>query len=806
LAAIGGGIFLVSAALDPNRLSDELKDAAFRATGRELSVAGGVHLRLGLTPQIELDDVSLANPPGASRPQMLTATRVTAELALLPLLGGEAVISSLVLASPDLALERSADGTENWRFSVARRPLFQKGTGAGSGGGGSGRHAVKLQHVRFEGGHIGWQAPVQRSVDFTVGTLDWSAEDPDAQMTLSANGTVQDLALTLSAKAGSLRRLMGGPVSAIAGTWPLTIDIKAGDATLHVDGGINHPDQGRGYSLRATGNAPSLDSLAGLFPGLSLPPLAELNATMVFSDDGEGRLRTSQLSAHAGAADLGRWVQGLAVKQVVLSAPGPGQLAQLNVDGIYQATPLRVSAAVMQPDAVAASGPIQLTLTADAAGASLNAHGAVPPAWDANGLDLTVNGHAPDLSALSPLVGHALPAAHDVTISGQLGDAGAKLRGVTVHDLVVSSSVGDLAGDVSLLWAPRAALNGALTSRLLNLDALLSPSAGSVPGVFPPAPSDGSQVVLPAETKQAGETMTPGGATLPLARMRTTDMDVTLAIGELTLAGKSIQDVQAHLDLKDGKLALNPLRARAPEGTIIGGVSIDASSDTPPVAVTLRSPAMSAAGVTELLGYPGGADGTMQVDAQLSGVGQSVPDIKASLDGHLGLAMVNGQVSDSLVERLIGAALDSEGMPALADGTSQVRCFATRIDFVHGVGTVRALSMDTSKLSLDGSGEIDLHGQTVDLHLRPRLRVGATQVAAPVWLHGPFGALQGTLDPVLDGGRVGLSLGGSPASSACGSKLELARNGLGGPLPAAAPATPSFKISKPKDLLKGLFH
>ncbi len=132
------------------------------------------------------------------------------------------------------------------------------------------------------------------------------------------------------------------------------------------------------------------------------------------------------------------------------------------------------------------------------------------------------------------------------------------------------------------------------------------------------------------------------------------------------------------------------------------------------------------------------------------------------------------------------------------------------MNFTNGTGTLSALAADTSKLALDGSGQIDLRAQTADLHLRPRLRLGPTEVAAPVWLHGPLNDLKGTLDPVLGGGRVGLSIGGAPAgSSSCASKLGIARGGLGGPLPLAAPAPAAdtgFVIRKPKDLLKGLFH
>ena len=61
------------------------------------------------------------------------------------------------------------------------------------------------------------------------------------------------------------------------------------------------------------------------------------------------------------------------------------------------------------------------------------------------------------------------------------------------------------------------------------------------------------------------------------------------------------------------------------------------------MAVTLRSPSISAAAAAGLLGHPGEASGVMQVDAQLSGTGQTLPALEASLNGHLGVAMVTAR-------------------------------------------------------------------------------------------------------------------------------------------------------------------
>ena len=757
--------------------------------------------------------MALANLPGGSRPQMLTAKSVRAQLALLPLLSGNAVISALTVEQPDLLLERTADGTPNWQFVAERRALY-----AGHGGsGGGGNHRVQIQALTLHGGQVRWRPVHGEAETLGIGKLLVSAESTDLPMTLAFEGTRGDVPVTASASSGSLQRLQGGPVSALAGTWPLTIDVAAQGATVHLTGGINHPDQGRGYSFRVTVVAPSLDALGALVPGYHLPPLSEVNATGLLQDGSTGELRTSQVSLHAGASDLSAWAPGLSLKQATLSAPGPGQLIQLNVDGTYQDQPLRVAANTMQPDVVGnGGGPMQLLLSAQAAGATLQARGSIPPRWGASGLDMTVSLRAPDLSALSPLAGHTLPAAQNLTLDAKLGDAGVKLRGIVLRDLAITSSLGDATGELTMDWSPRVTINGTLTSRMLNLDGLAPDAASSgLPAIWPP-PAGGGQVAIPAPTPAAPPAgLAPSKAAaappnaLPLDRLRNTDADLNLSVAQLVFGAKHYADLQAHLQLAGGKLALNPFRVQSPEGLVVGGASIDASSDQPPIAVTLRSPSISADAVAATLGYPGGATGTMQVDAQLSGVGQTAQAIEATLDGHLGLAMVGGQVEDSLVEGLVGTALDTAGVRSFGGGSSQVRCFALRVDFRHGQGTVRALAADTSRLALDGDGQLDLAAGTAALHLRPRVRLGPTEIAAPVSLTGPFGQLKASLDPVLGGGRYGLTIGGAPSGSTCPAKLALARGGLGGPMPAVVPQQPGFNLNnihKPKDLLQGLFH
>jgi uncharacterized protein involved in outer membrane biogenesis len=809
------GAVVISSALDPQRLRDELQDAVLRSTGRMLTIAGGVHLRFGLSPQFEVDDISLSNIEGGSRPAMLTAKSLRAQLALFPLLSGDAVISALSLQDPDLLLEHTADGTPNWQFAVSHHALYQ---GHSSGGGGA-HHRVEIRHIDLQGGTLTWQPQQGEKRVFGIDHASVSAASEDTPVTYDFAGSYQGVAgpvpFTLTGNSGSLQRLQGGPVSALAGPWPVNLHASMQGVDVKVEGGISHPDQARSYQFRLTGHADDLSLLNGFLPRPILPPLAGVNVNAVVSDDSEGNPRTSQVSVHAENTDMGKFVPGLVIKEAVLSAPGPGQLVQLGVDGTYADQPLHLAAAVMQPDVMSATAPLQLTVSGQAAGATLSAHGTIPPGLNTSGLDVQIAGKAADLSTLSPLVGRSLPPAHDVSLNAELQDAGVKLRGVTVHDLDLESSLGDIAGELTVNWSPRHSVTGSLSSRRVDLDALTSGTPGDgLPQVWPP-PQNSAPPVQPMGPPPAAPAVTataPAGApgqAVPLAFLRDNDADLSLTVGDLSAGGQHYQDLAAHLQLQDGKLTLNPFRAQAPEGTLNGGVSIDATTDQSPVAVTLRSPAISAASLAGLLGHPGEATGVMQVDAQLAGVGQTLPALKATLNGHLGVAMVNGTISDALVQTLIGDALQQAGVPSLGGGSSQVNCLALRIDFAAGQGRIQTLAVDTSRVALSGDGVLDLAGGIADLHLRPKVRLGPTEVAAPVSVQGPFGALKATLDPVMGNGRVGIEIGGG-GGSGCIDRLASVRNGLGGPTPIAAPSANDpllgLKIKKPRDLLKGLFH
>lgn len=121
--AIGGGALvalvvvaalLAYAAIDMDAIRRYVEAEVGRITGRQMAVRS---LEVDLWPRLAVvaNDVSLSNPNGASRPELVRARVAKGAVALLPLVRSrEVVVESLELDGVDVALEMLPEGRGNW--------------------------------------------------------------------------------------------------------------------------------------------------------------------------------------------------------------------------------------------------------------------------------------------------------------------------------------------------------------------------------------------------------------------------------------------------------------------------------------------------------------------------------------------------------------------------------------------------------------------------------------------------------------------------------------------------------------------
>ena len=824
---VGAGAVLLSQ-FDPNSYKPQIEAAVKRATGRDLALNGKIGLALSLTPTIAVQDVAFANPPGFSRPQMATLQSVELRLALLPLLSRRIQINSLVLNHPDILLETNAAGAPNWRLTPEVSPEAPAGSQAPPSGEGRTRTEVSVESVVIQDGTIAYRDGRTGKVT-TLGLPRFraTAASPDAPLHIDADATDDGHAFSLVADTGSLTRLQD---PAATTPWPVKLTLTAAGAHLTADGALAQPMEGKGYTLAVSGAVPDATALRPFLTGIAVPPLRDVTFAAKVADTGAKLPAISALTLHVGASDLGARVPGLSLDALDVAAPAMDQPAKVTGSAKRDGAPVALAAVFSPPAALlpgAKPAPFALDATVQAVGATATVKGSIANASAMQGVNLALGAQVPDLAALGPLIHQKLPGVKTIAFQGTLSDAGGGFRrGAALRGTTLTSSVGDLAGDMAFGLGGRPVLTAVLRSNRIDADAIQTASdqmqaqpAPAPAGAKPPAPPKSDQRLFSDKP-------------VPFALLRLADADVTASIGDLRSGGADYRAIAAHAVLKDGRLSVDPFQTDLPGGHLNATLQVDASKEAPPVHLILHAPGLALRTILQAVHEPSYANGNLEVYADLRGTGDSSHALAASLDGSLGIAMAGGTIDNRLLGSLLGKVMDSLNALDLVGkgGDSNLRCFAMRMEARNGVGRIEPLALSSSLLTMTGSGTVNLGPETLALQLRPQARVGGTGLVIPVNVAGPIrnpsvevnklgaaetnagtvaGAVIGNATPLgIVGGLLGADklVGGGPGGDICPAALAAARGHpiSGAPPPPARPAAPS--VPNPATTLRNLFR
>ena len=212
LAVLGGVVLLLLIAVaiairtvDVKEFIGPIQQRVKDATGRDLTVRGGIDLKLGLEPKLVLDEVALGNAPWSKQPQMITAKHVEAQIELLPLLRKRFEIVSFKLIEPTIALETDPSGKGNWEFPslpAAATASTPAPSGATLGGFAVGDIAISDGAVTFRDGKTGDVTTI------VIEALSLHARNAQTPISGRFRGKINDTAVALEGDFGPLEQLL----------------------------------------------------------------------------------------------------------------------------------------------------------------------------------------------------------------------------------------------------------------------------------------------------------------------------------------------------------------------------------------------------------------------------------------------------------------------------------------------------------------------------------------------------------------------------------------------------------------------
>ncbi|MFT8808584.1 AsmA family protein [Gluconobacter sp.] len=812
--------------IDQDALRERVAVALKHQTGLSMQVRHS-SVQLLPWPAFEASDVVLTRD---GQTPVLKAHTIHAGIAVFALLHREVRFQDFVIEKATLNLVRGLDGQANWSLTPDREGEDASLPVRGQ----SGQRIHAHWDLSLDGLHLTqtavlWNDRLTRtSGSFDLDVLDLAGLRSSSPW-ISLQGHHAGTPFTVKGHVGNLSQIRGTQ------PWAFSIGTTLGDGEkrdwLNLDGRIGNPSQMQNVVLTAQGEWPNLQDAHRLFPHANLPDVPALGGDVAVQGspgpltglDGSALLRRvldsmtpTRVHLHAGHVGLRQGgLQNLHVDSAGPDAPltatadtqwrdtawhveaGAGTMQQALAgwrDGLKTAVPLT---AELRSQAALLSG-------APALNAQDNARLAVSGTIGAESGHLTAEGSGKTLH----LSGAVL---HDVSLHGTL--SGHDRESMTFDGLTFGSQELSLDGALTLVLGHDVppVVSGNLHFARVDVDALkglwLQPAPAAAPAPASPSPVSGVVVPKPVSPQNDGPVpivpdhssvaSTPAYPTPSwVKRLRAQDVNLHLTADHVVFAGREYTDLATRLTLSGGHLRLDPISGQAQDLPLSGMAELDASTLPVTGSVTFQPLVLPAGLVEKQLGMPLLLQGPVQVVGQLSAKGNSSDELRQSLDGHLGISMVDGQVQSELLGQMAGSAASV----VLGKGGRSLRCLGLHMNIANDVAHIDTLGLQSGRFSTSGSGTVGLGTQALDLRLLPVVDFEGAGASTPVVLTGTLGAPHVEQDRDA-GGNFHVTIGGdSTAADPCTAPLAAAREGQAGP----APAPVKEHHSKAGDILRAL--
>lgn len=343
------------------------------------------------------------------------------------------------------------------------------------------------------------------------------------------------------------------------------------------------------------------------------------------------------------------------------------------------------------------------------------------------------------LADLNALFGLALPGTPPFVTEGRLlGMLEGEEDRWRYEDFTGTVGDSDLRGTVEYRVGPeRPLLVGELASDLLHFRDL-GPLIGA----------DTSRKDVPDRPKRdddAERRAQPKGKVLPVARIGSETWELMDA--DVKFKGKRIvqnenlplDDIEAHVLLKDRVLSFEPLNFGVAGGTLSNTIHIDG-----------RGEVLQGEMVTEARGlklkqlFPGAESmnasfGQLHGNAKLKGAGDSIASLLGSSSGNLSLALSRGTISRFLMEAAGLNVANVIFVKLFGDEQVMLECLVADFSVNNGVMKTRAFVLETEDAVVTMEGVISLKKETLDLDIKPQnktLRIFTLR--SPLYAKGTF--------------------------------------------------------------------
>lgn len=275
---------------------------------------------------------------------------------------------------------------------------------------------------------------------------------------------------------------------------------------------------------------------------------------------------------------------------------------------------------------------------------------------------------------------------------------------ITISGLNLTAGSTTVTGDLTVVRGQRTVLNGQLNSPLLDL----------------------SPFVSAEEKPKAAKLFSP--EKLPLEALKAVDADLQVTLGELRSRENLFQEVQLPIKLAAGRLSVKPFKARHAGGNISADVNLDAAAAKPKLDLNFAFTQFEVGKLPAVQRKKTLEGGPADLTIKAAGSGDSVAAIMGALNGQFLLKVGAGRIPNNADKPGVGVILRtfaSLNPLAKTEPYSTLECAVVNLKIKDGIATTdNGIALQTDKMTMVGSGAINLKTEQLDLGFRPYAREG----------------------------------------------------------------------------------
>jgi uncharacterized protein involved in outer membrane biogenesis len=246
-----------------------------------------------------------------------------------------------------------------------------------------------------------------------------------------------------------------------------------------------------------------------------------------------------------------------------------------------------------------------------------------------------------------------------------------------------------------------------------------------------------------ADEKSATTTDKPAGKRAKLLSpqaLQRANIKLDVRVADILSGEDKLGNGELKLEIKDGRISLDPLRLKLPKASLLLHASVKPGIEASDASLRALIKDFDFGALARLSNPDSDIGGTLNMDIDVSASARNIRNLMTGANGYFDLAgrpeNFHADVVDLWAVNLLSSVVSSS---VEDESASQINCIISRWSLDDGIMSAQNLAVDTSKIRICGTGDIDFNDNSFDLTIAPTAkRPEFFSLATPLAVKGKF--------------------------------------------------------------------